>query len=234
MDKMYYEIKNGRPINVDIQSAIDGAEYNCYDVIPFTLEDVMSGKCDQKIKKFLFVGCIDTMSIILSKVGFKDNYDLPTELLPYLSRDVKIMKCKDAIKETGRFIKPVKTKKFDGVVFNDERQKSYFHGCLDEDCYVSELVDIVSEYRVYIKNNEMIYSSNYTGDFKVTPDYHYVQKLIDNMKNKPSAFTIDVAILKNGKTELIEINDFWAIGNYGLYCEDYFTMLRDRYFEIIK
>jgi len=234
MKKMYYEEKNGRPINVDIQNAIDGAEYNNYEVIPFTFQDVLCGNYDREVQANLFVGSINTMSFIFSKIGFKQNLDLPEELFPFISRKISIMKCSEAIKNKNIFIKPVKTKLFDGVVFSENGQKSYFRDYMDEECYVSELIEIISEYRVFVSDSRIIYSANYSGDFMKNINYGYVKALVLNMKHKPISFTIDVALLKNGKSELIEINDFWSIGGYGLYCEDYFKMLKNRYFEILN
>jgi hypothetical protein len=55
------------------------------------------------------------------------------------------------------------------------------------------------------------------------------------------AYTIDVGILSSipfGSSErenvIIEFNDMWAIGNYGMENKRYLRMLVDRYFEIIK
>ena len=98
----------------------------------------------------------------------------------------------------------------------------------------SEVIDILSEYRVFVNNAKIIHSSNYLGDFTKNIDYTYVENLISKIKYKPISFTLDVALLKDGTSELIEMNDFWSIGSYGLYCEDYFKMLNDRYFEILS
>ena len=36
MSKIFAQLKNGLPINVDVQNAIDGFEYLGYDVVGFT------------------------------------------------------------------------------------------------------------------------------------------------------------------------------------------------------
>lgn len=100
--------------------------------------------------------------------------------------------------------------------------------------YVSPVMDIISEWRVYVHNGEMVHSSNYAGDFMMTPDYGYVQELIDNYPDAPVAYTIDIGILANSQNAVIEFNDFYAISAYGLNCMKYAEMLVDRYNQIIK
>jgi len=41
-------------------------------------------------------------------------------------------------------------------------------------------------------------------------------------------------MLENGEVVVIEYNDMWAIGNYGIDNSTYFHLLRKRYFEIIN
>jgi hypothetical protein len=80
----------------------------------------------------------------------------------------------------------------------------------------------------------MLYCCNYSGDFRVNPDYKYLDQLITLYKKCPVAYTIDVAVLADGSMTVIEFNDFWAIGGYGMKPWDYAQMLIDRYFEILN
>jgi len=52
--------------------------------------------------------------------------------------------------------------------------------------------------------------------------------------NFPISYTIDIGVLENGENVVIEFNDMWAIGNYGMDNSDYLSLLRQRYFEIIR
>src|SRR5690606_27471729 len=95
--------------------------------------------------------------------------------------------------------------------------------------------NIVSEWRVYILRDRMMDSKNYSGDFKIPIDYSYVEKKIKELKDKlPIAYVMDVGVDKNGEHYIIEFNDMYAIGNYGIDNTVYVNMLRDRYFEIIR
>lgn len=240
MKKIFVQLKNGLPINADIQNAIDGFEYLGYDVIGFTLEDILTGKMDYRAKNNPFVGSIDGMTMLFKNLGkYPAPIDFPESVLAsgLINRKIVTMKLHDfidAFKRTNKpmFVKPKQTKLFDGVLISKQEHLSYLklENC---DVLVCEPIEILSEHRVYVYNKKAIYSSNYSGDFRIAPNFDYVDKLIDTYNEQPIAYTIDVAILKDGSTTVIEFNDFWAIGSYGLFCINYAQMLLDRYFEII-
>lgn len=97
-----------------------------------------------------------------------------------------------------------------------------------------------SEWRVYVHNHAMIDSRNYSGDFTDKPDYFKTANIISkNKKLKfPVSYTIDIGILQDsneeGENVVIEYNDMWAIGNYGMPNDLYLQLLKDRYFEIVE
>jgi hypothetical protein len=63
----------------------------------------------------------------------------------------------------------------------------------------------------------MVDSRNYSGDFIVSPNYDYVRKIIEeNKKDFPVSYTMDIGILSTGEDVVVEFNDMWAIGNYGI------------------
>lgn len=108
---------------------------------------------------------------------------------------------------------------------------------------------IVSEWRLYVHNHEIIDAKNYSGDFKITPRYSFAEgKIFSNKFGHgsemygrtdpatafPCAYTIDIGILASEQNVVIEYNDMWAIGNYGLANDLYLKLLTDRYFEIVK
>lgn len=54
------------------------------------------------------------------------------------------------------------------------------------------------------------------------------------MDDFPKSYTIDVGILEDGENVVIEFNDMWGIGNYGVDNHTYLRLLKSRYFEIMK
>jgi hypothetical protein len=185
------------------------------------------------------------VSILLNILKSIDKYPEPIDF-PYsiiesglLNRTITVMKLKTAInlfKKNGKpiFVKPLETKLFDGILLSNENNLSYFNNLDNIDVIVTDKIDIVSEYRCYISHNICICVVNYSGNFKIYPDYNYIEQLIYKYENAPVAYTIDVAILSDGNMTVIEFNDFWSIGNYNLHHWDYAKMLRDRWFEIIS
>jgi len=245
MEKVYVHVKNGLPINEDVQKAIDGFEYLGYEPVLVTMENMLSGTLDYVAKFHPVVGSIDFMTRLFKRINYiPEPIDYPEEILKSgllvntyilkgtLEQALQIIESKET---PNLFIKPVKTKLFDGILVTDKTQLSYLKGYpLHTEVWIAGGVDIVSEHRIYIHDGKAIYGCNYSGDFRLNPDYTYVDKLIEAYKSAPRAYTIDVAILSNGSATLIECNDFWAIGGYGLAPWDYSKMLRDRYLEIIN
>ena len=103
--------------------------------------------------------------------------------------------------------------------------------------YVYEPIpNIVSEWRVYIHNNELEDLRNYSGEILKFPNMYDLKFLIASNRLKsilPKTYCIDVGILENGLNIVIEYNDMWAIGNYGVPNDIYLNMLKSRYFDII-
>lgn len=241
--KIYVETKRGFPVNSDIQKAIDGFESLCYDIVPFEYSDIVLGKYDYAATKNIFVGSIDTMKLIFSRIGkTPEDIDYPSFLreFHFLSRDVVKMKLSDVINCYGGgeiFIKPTMTKLFDGILVTKKTDFNYLKGFEDEIVWVSDKMNIDSEWRVFVHDDKIVHWSNYSGDFTKIPDYAHVKILVkyytQQYDNAPRSYTIDVAVLKDGKTDVVEFNDFWAIGSYGLDSMKYAEMLRDRYEEIV-
>lgn len=245
--KAYIQFSDGFPINVDCQAAADGLSYLGYDLVPFELKDILSDKyVKTPYSTSLFVGSMDGMRAIFKKIGKLPNpIDYPESLQKHVY--VNTFKLSEAINiyKTNKlpyFIKPVATKLFDGILISKDDDLAYFNRFLesDPDVYLRNKLNILNEWRAYIYNGKMIDCRCYSGDFRMgQPNFYYIDEIIRDYTDQPIAYTIDVAvtdqfITDDYKNEIIEINDFWAIGNYGVEPQIYAEMLRDRYFEIVK
>lgn len=249
--KVFVEVKGGLPINVDVQNAIDGFEYLAYKIIPVTMTELLVGKYDMLIREYPFVGSIDFMKKVFKRQKKTPlDIDFPEQILKsgLLNRKITKTTLGNAIEylETEAvsgdkielFIKPVETKLFDGILINSQEKivyNAYFH-YVDKltPVWMCEKIKIISEHRAYVYNGKIIYCCNYSGDFRINPDYGYIDKLISIYSKSPMAYTIDIAILDDGSNTVVEFNDMWSIGGYGMSSCAYAKMLRDRYFEIIK
>lgn len=228
--------KRTLPHHFDAACALYGAKDNCQDVRLTTFEEVASGKFDNLIRTHLFVGSQEFMDEVFRRVDKKPtviNSDRPHVVLPMSDVRYKV--------ENGEklFIKPFQRKLFNGSVV-DKFSISYVQNLADdfEVMVYSVLPKILSEWRIYILRHTICESKNYGSDFKISPDYKHIEAKIAEYKDKmPIAYTMDIGVCEtsNGlRNEIIEFNDFYAIGNYGIDNQLYAMMLRERYFEIMR
>lgn len=133
---------------------------------------------------------------------------------PFVKRKYEIVPFDEAEKHLPCFVKDVSAlKSFSGPIYHKE--ELYL---LDQNhnFLVSEIVDIVSEYRVYIIDGEIQNICNYNGDPAVFPDIQIIRSadiLYKLDPTYPKSYSMDVMISNHG-TELIEIHPFCAIGLY--------------------
>jgi hypothetical protein len=105
----------------------------------------------------------------------------------------------------------------------------------------SEVIDILSEYRCFIKKGELIGIKHYQGDFTVFPNVNTIRKIIAAYTSAPAAYSLDVAITSitdfktyREKTILVEVQDMWSIGPYGLDPKLYVSLLKARWYELFR
>lgn len=101
---------------------------------------------------------------------------------------------------------------------------------------VCDPVEILSEYRVFVTKRKGIISMHYyLGDPFVYPDAAYIKEVCNyilSLPNIPASFVVDFMVTPTG-TDVIELNDAWAIGSYGMDSKDYFNFLLVRWRELM-
>lgn len=225
------------PHHFDAACALYGA-IDCGEEFRLTsIEEVMSGKFDALIRSKLFVGSTEFMREVFKRIGLTDvrvpsNSNRDFELITLGEAQAK------AKSGTKLFIKPVEIKLFTGLVL-DEMEYVSLNGLPSETivmAYQPFNSRLVSEWRVYVHNHKMVDSRNYSGDYTQNINYAYVNAII--MKNQPhgfpSAYTIDIGVLESEENVVVEFNDMWAIGNYGMPNDIYLDLLKTRYFQIVN
>lgn len=222
------------PHNFDAACALYGALDQGQDIRLTSFEEVASGKLDLLISKHLFVGSTDFMMEVFKRRGksvpplknpfYTNSQTTLTEAIAMLSRVQSL------------FIKPVHQKLFTGMVFSMETisQLNWLPG--NTEVYIAEPYShpIICEERCYVHKGMIVDIRNYAGDFAVHVDVKWVQSLLNDLSGLPVAHTLDVAVLADGQQVVVELNDMWAIGNYGMENGLYFQLLKDRYFEIME
>ena len=99
---------------------------------------------------------------------------------------------------------------------------------------VSELIDIQSEWRVFVFHDKIQHVANYGGDCMVFPDRERIQQMVRTYKGEaPVAYTLDVAVTEARETVVIECHRFFSCGLYGYNDNNiYPKMLSQAWFEI--
>ena len=229
---MIYIQKNEHniPHHFDCACAMYGAIELGLDYKLISFEEVQEGKWDNLIKSNLFVGSVEFMTEVFSRVGIKQPRLPMNNLRPYEELKLKNFKYQYPI-----FIKPKSIKAFTGFVV-DEYSKSMLNKLDGElDIILQQVINFESEWRFYIFRNKIVYIGNYSGrmDICLTDAINNFDRL--ELKDFPETFVMDIGFYNNCKNySVIEFNDMWAIGNYGIPNDLYIRMLKDRYFDIIK
>ena len=103
----------------------------------------------------------------------------------------------------------------------------------NESYFVSEPIDIVSEWRIFVKRGRIVDIRNYNGDGWVVPDRTTVLNMVNAYHvTSPFSYTLDVAVIQNSDgsvyTDIIEVHNFISCGFYGFdTANDLLTMLID-------
>lgn len=190
-------------------------------------------------KENIIVGSVEQCTQWLRQSG----YQLPEQpslkiFTPVLGRSVKevnISVAYDMLESGPIFVKPsTQIKAFTGFVAINGASLSIFSEGYQGDVWVQTVVDIVSEYRVYINNNKIMGVKHYSGDPLIFPNVDVINQAFDIAKEHIDfhSYTLDFGVLEDGSTILIEFNDGWAIGNYGLDPVDYYLFVRDRWLQL--
>lgn len=162
--------------------------------------------------------------------------DYPDELHGYMYRELTSGTLRDlTLERCPIFVKPKHQKLFTGFVCDDPfdyRFKSHRVNN-NEPLWFSQVVKWESEWRVYVVNGKIGHISHYDGHRYAKPRV----KRLEEMVSKLSAqnYVMDVGILKNGRTALIEVNDGVSVGAYEKCSADvYGELLTNRWQEMMK
>jgi len=213
-----------------------GAWDSALDIKFASFEELTAGKYDLFLRKRLFVGSTEFMTEIFKRLN------VTNAKVPENSNRQEVIRTLGEAKEIANrgikiFIKPLQIKLFTGFVL-DQMTYSCLNGISDDTPIITCAPfehKILSEWRLYVYKNEIVDSRNYSGDFMIHPDYVFAKNIIkSNQDTFPIAYTIDIAILQNWQTVVVEFNDMWAIGNYGIPNDLYLRLLTHRYFQLVK
>lgn len=135
------------------------------------------------------------------------------------------------------FVKPKHgTKAFTGFIVNDPSELYKLSGLPKRtELHCSEIVEWRSEFRVFVLEGKIVGMRHYTGDKSCLPDQSVIEKavaLFEISEERTASYGIDFGVLTTGETALVEWNDGFALGAYGLPSETYADLLLARWNEL--
>ncbi|OWK39158.1 ATP-grasp domain-containing protein [Fimbriiglobus ruber] len=133
------------------------------------------------------------------------------------------------------FAKPLtETKSFVGCVVESEADLRLLQH-LDDNLGVlaAEPVAFVSEWRYFVRRGRVVGLAHYKGEWSLAPDHDTVRRAVAAYVGAPAAYSLDYGVTADGRSLLVEANDAFALGPYGLDAVVYAEMLEDRWLELV-
>lgn len=215
-----------------------------YDVIPFDTDDLEGTLLNKNLSKDndIIIGCVESTTTFYEAMGIKvpSYLGYPSSLNEYLHREIYVKNFSDLwTYDYPFFVKPYNdVKLFTGELIENLKQLNSLQEWNEFDndlqVFVSQPTNFLSEYRVFVHKGEVRGVKYYKGSFDYYIDMDIVCNMIEDFKNSPIAYTLDVGYTDEGETALVEVNDMWAIGSYGMKGVEYVRMVVDRHFEIVR
>lgn len=166
-------------------------------------------------KKVIPVGSLEFTAFFLDNKEMRA-INIPPELMDkkFTGREVSVVKKKDLTINKPTFVKEFKYKGLTDILFRTEDIPSRIEESAD--LLISEVVDFVSEYRVFVFEERILDMKHYLGDPFTVPSEKKIYEMIYAFgRNTLSSYTLDVAVTSEGETVIVEIHPFVSVGLYG-------------------
>lgn len=235
------------PHSCNIASAMYGFRELGAEIIPYhTIDEIY----DRVGREDIVLDYIDQCNTIFEKFGVTPKIpDYPEPLKQYLGRKV----WRDTIDNisndeskwsAGYFVKPVKSKAFTGKIIKSIRDLVGCGSCYENyEVIVSEPIDIVAEWRCFLLYDQIKdvrpYGSLANLDYRGYM-YSYNSTVLQSMMiaftgwaERPKACSMDICVTKDNQTLLVEVNDAYALGCYGLPSLIYARLISARWSQLL-
>ena len=225
----------GYPCNPNVFTAFTGLRAMGYECIFFQNYEKLIANNHRKEE--LIVGGIGIIRRRLHDFRIDCSaINYPEELHTFLGRRI----WKSTIDEVAStptlwpvFIKSVEGKRLTGRIINGIHDLVGC-GCCDGDYEVlcSEPVDFIAEWRVFVRHGKILDVRPYRGDWKAHYDPNVIEDAVKVYSTAPHAYGIDFGVTSSGETLLVEVNEGYALGCYGLFPHLYAKLLITRWAEL--
>jgi len=222
-------------------------ELRGYEVVRFEHADIAAGRLDDDLLRrpdeMVVRGVVGTVRAALRRAGRPEapNIDLPAALSPWFGRTVgksTLGEVRARVESPGFepcHVKPLYHHKlFTGMVVRKFRDLVSTAAVADDiPVLVQGCVTFRSEWRVSVLRDQILHAGFYRGDPLVFPDPNAMRSALAAFTDRPIAFAMDWGVTDSGATILVEVNDGYSLGNYGLGGAGYTAMVEARWRELM-
>lgn len=226
---------DGLPVNPNVYNAFYGLRDLGFECIFFkTYQELLD---HHHTRGEIISGGLEIIRKRLSDFGVPcDEINYPEELRKYLGREIwesKINYIRDHPEGWPVFIKSVEGKRLTGKVISGLKDLVGCGCCNDNyDILCSTPIDLISEWRVFVRHDTILDVRPYRGNWDVHYDPEVIKNAVRDYTSSPLAYGIDFGVTSDGRTLLIEVNDGYALGCYGLQPHLYAKFLLTRWAEL--
>jgi len=238
--------ENNEFFNKNCYDAWKGFSLRGFQTEKYLYSNLNNGLITFNKEEDIVVGTIRSVKSALNqlRIQLPENIDIPLSLSSYCKRKYWKTTLGEIrnLKNIPVFIKPLNIQKaFTGHIvsnFKDLLKTAKFDD--DFELFAQEPINIESEWRFYIKNNEIIGGSCYNGDIFLYPNQFVVKDMVNGYVNPPITYGLDVGVrvkensIYSIETFLIEVNNGFALGNYCLSPIEYSKFLEESWKGMIK
>ncbi|GAB3635892.1 ATP-grasp domain-containing protein [Hymenobacter arcticus] len=132
------------------------------------------------------------------------------------------------------FVKSTAQKGFTGrvVCTAHDLQDTAFQN-YDQPVSCSEVVAFEAEWRGFVRHGQLYDLRGYCGRWDLFPDPAVVRAALAAWTTKPARRSIDFGVTADGRTLVVECNDGFALGHYGLNALRYAKLISARWHELM-
>lgn len=234
--KVYIQAnQRGMPYNVNAYCAMLGFEQMGFETVLFSEKDDL----ELVSKEDMVVGGVGTIKGFLKNCNIPvEDIDYPQELQSYYKREIVSSTVSQLLHRDLTqpiFVKPKEGKQFNGFIYQSEKDLiGRITPTQDVAIYCSEVLSIEEEWRCFVRYGEILDIRRYKGRLGLCYDMGIVKQMVEHYRHAPAGYALDIAVTKQGDTAIVEVNDGYSLGSYGLDPLLYAKLLSARWAELTK
>lgn len=223
----------GRPSNEECSSAWRGFDQLGIEVVPFESNDTLS----LARREDVVVGDMLSCEYALARQGVcMPAVNYPCDIQAFLGMKVAERLVGTILPiELPVFVKPAYDRGLPGSFVRSMEDLAPFMSKGETyPLYVSGTVNVVSEWRVFVRYRNVLGAVHFLGDKSIQPDWVVAKHAIDRLNfGQPHGYALDLAVTGDGRTLLVKGNDGFTLCSYGLDDVAYALLLSARWAQLM-